>query len=59
MHKVLGIRNRAGLNEVLHGEVQELPLIVVSPTLSVLTAGPVPLDTAGRPGVGANGDASG
>jgi capsular exopolysaccharide synthesis family protein len=39
MHQVLGIRNSAGLNEVLHGEVQELPLITVSPTLSVLTSG--------------------
>ena len=39
VHNVLGINNRSGLNEVLHGELQELPLIVVSPTLSVLTAG--------------------
>ena len=39
VHKVLGIRNRAGLNEVLHGEVQDLPLITISPTLSVLTSG--------------------
>ena len=39
VHETLGVVNRAGLNEVLNGEIQELPLIVVSPTLSVLTAG--------------------
>ena len=39
VHQVLGIRNRAGLNEVLHGEVQELPLVALSATLSVLTSG--------------------
>ena len=39
VHQVLGIRNRAGLNEVLHGEVQELPLVDLSATLSVLTSG--------------------
>jgi protein-tyrosine kinase len=39
VHQVLGIQNRAGLNEVLHGEVQELPLITISATLSVLTSG--------------------
>ena len=39
VHQVLGIRNRVGLNELLHGEVQELPLITLSPTLSVLTSG--------------------
>jgi protein-tyrosine kinase len=39
VHKVLGIRNNAGLNEVLYGEVQELPLVTVSSTLSVLTSG--------------------
>ena len=39
VHQLLGIRNSAGLNEVLYGEVQELPLITVSPTLSVLTSG--------------------
>ena len=40
VHQILGIQNRAGLNEVLHGEVhQELPLITISATLSVLTSG--------------------
>src|SRR5262245_8289896 len=39
VHQILGLRNRAGLNEVLHGEIQELPFITVSPTLTVLTAG--------------------
>jgi capsular exopolysaccharide synthesis family protein len=39
VHETLGVMNRTGLNEVLQGEVQELPLLVVSPTLSVLTAG--------------------
>lgn len=39
VHQVLGIQNRAGLNEVLHGEVQELPLITISATLTVLTSG--------------------
>jgi capsular exopolysaccharide synthesis family protein len=39
VHQVLGIRNRAGLNELLHGEVHDLPLIALSPTLSVLTSG--------------------
>ena len=39
VHSVLGVNNNAGLNEVLLGETQELPLVVVSPTLSVLTAG--------------------
>jgi protein-tyrosine kinase len=39
VHQVLGIQNRAGLNEVLHDEVQELPLVALSATLSVLTSG--------------------
>jgi protein-tyrosine kinase len=39
VHSILGISNRAGLSEVLHGEKQELPLAVVTPNLSVLTAG--------------------
>ena len=39
VHSILGVNNNAGLHEVLCGETQELPLVVVSPTLSVLTAG--------------------
>ncbi len=39
VHKILGISNRAGLNEVLHDEIRELPLVVVTPNLSVLTSG--------------------
>lgn len=39
VHKMLGISNRTGLNEVLHGETHELPLVVVTPNLSVLTSG--------------------
>jgi capsular exopolysaccharide synthesis family protein len=39
VHKMLGISNRVGLNEVLHGETHELPLVVVTQNLSVLTAG--------------------
>ena len=39
VHSVLGVNNSTGLNDVLRGETQELPLVVVSPTLSVLTSG--------------------
>jgi capsular exopolysaccharide synthesis family protein len=39
VHGLLGISNRSGLQEVLRDNSQELPLVQVSPTLSVLTAG--------------------
>jgi protein-tyrosine kinase len=39
VHELLGLRNSSGLSEVLTGELHELPLIEVSPTLSILTAG--------------------
>jgi protein-tyrosine kinase len=39
VHSTLGIRNRSGLSEILHGDLRELPLVVVSANLSVLTAG--------------------
>jgi protein-tyrosine kinase len=39
VHELLGVRNTSGLSDVLTGELHELPLVVVSPTLSILTAG--------------------
>jgi capsular exopolysaccharide synthesis family protein len=39
VHEGLGVRNQRGLSEALHGDWHELPLIEVSPFLTLLPAG--------------------
>lgn len=56
LHSLLGVGNTRGLSEVLSADTLDLPLVDVSPRLSVLTAGrpgPSPLAGLSSPRMGA------